>query len=106
MHLGTGQSRDGFAFDRSFKRFPARSSPALSSAMTMARATSAGAALDSRAGAGAYYVVVNRVRSDIVGGQQGLPFTLEITVIDMRTCKAAQERRCRRVVRQRRSPLL
>jgi protocatechuate 3,4-dioxygenase beta subunit len=36
---------------------------------------------------GPYYVAVDKVRSDIIGGQKGLPFRLEITVINSRTCK-------------------
>lgn len=36
---------------------------------------------------GPYYVAVDTVRSDIAGGQKGLPFRLEITVMNTRTCK-------------------
>jgi protocatechuate 3,4-dioxygenase beta subunit len=42
---------------------------------------------DPGAGGGPYYVAVDKVRSDIVGGQRGLPFRLEITVVNTRTCK-------------------
>jgi protocatechuate 3,4-dioxygenase beta subunit len=37
---------------------------------------------------GPYYVAVDTVRSDIIGGQKGLPFRLEITVVNAQTCKA------------------
>jgi protocatechuate 3,4-dioxygenase beta subunit len=36
---------------------------------------------------GPFYVALEQVRSDIVGGQAGLPLALEITVINSLTCK-------------------
>ena len=36
---------------------------------------------------GPFYVAVDKVRSDIALGQPGLPFVIEITVIDTLTCK-------------------
>lgn len=39
---------------------------------------------------GPYYVAVDTVRADIIGGQKGLPFRLEITVANTRTCKPSR----------------
>jgi protocatechuate 3,4-dioxygenase beta subunit len=36
---------------------------------------------------GPFYVAVDKVRSDITLGQTGLPFMIEITIINSRTCK-------------------
>jgi protocatechuate 3,4-dioxygenase beta subunit len=36
---------------------------------------------------GPYYVALERVREDIIGGQTGLPFELEITIVNSLTCK-------------------
>jgi protocatechuate 3,4-dioxygenase beta subunit len=36
---------------------------------------------------GPYYVAVDRVRADIIGAQKGIPFRLEVHVINSRTCK-------------------
>ena len=36
---------------------------------------------------GPYYVAVDKVRSDIIDSQKGLPFRLEITVVNSQTCK-------------------
>lgn len=36
---------------------------------------------------GPYYVAIERVREDIVGGQAGLPLTLQITIVNKLSCK-------------------
>jgi protocatechuate 3,4-dioxygenase beta subunit len=36
---------------------------------------------------GPYYVAVDTVRSDVIGGQTGLPFRLEVSVVNSTTCR-------------------
>jgi protocatechuate 3,4-dioxygenase beta subunit len=40
---------------------------------------------------GPFYVALDDIRADIVGGQIGLPMQLEITIIDSLTCKPLKD---------------
>ena len=50
-------------------------------------ALTSGCSLTAEQEEGPYYVAVDTVRSDIVGSQKGLPFRLEIRVVNSNTCK-------------------
>ena len=64
---------------------------ATSEGESTAASLASGCSLTAEQEEGPFYVAVDTVRSDIVGAQQGLPFRLEVTVVDSTSCRPLED---------------